>query len=308
MTTDGPKKNLLPLWGLLGVLVLMAAGAATPGGRRLASRFFGSLRVQKVQAVNVDLSNFVGPNANHTLQQMITQMISDKVTTTVKEKGQKDLSAQAASQFAGFPLQTLAKRKDAPKLAVSGQRGFTLTVDRTRLQAILKEAGRSDLVLPQSIDGAAVAVKIPRIVHARYGECPGQPSATANIATPPPHSVQYSDCVLLSEGPSPEVSVPSGLDVKQLAEIGLELAGMSPAQAHEFLQTVNWQATLGVPIPRFMRSYESVKVNGVKGTLLNLSGRRGATYTLVWAKNGMVYSMTGFGDSGDAVSLADSLH
>jgi hypothetical protein len=28
---------------------------------------------------------------------------------------------------------------------------------------------------------------------------------------------------------------------------------------------------------------------------------------LLWAKNGMVYSLTGFGDSGSAVSLANSL-
>jgi hypothetical protein len=101
--------------------------------------------------------------------------------------------------------------------------------------------------------------------------------------------------------------VPQGLDFSKLAEIALEVAGMSPAQAQQFLQNVNWQETLGVPIPRFMRSYESVKVAGVNGTLLNMAGRRGPTYTLIWAENGMVYSLTGYGDSSDAVSLANSL-
>jgi hypothetical protein len=48
-------------------------------------------------------------------------------------------------------------------------------------------------------------------------------------------------------------------------------------------------------------------VNGVQGTLLNMAGRRGPSYTLLWAKNGMVYGLTGFGDSGEAVALADSL-
>jgi hypothetical protein len=41
--------------------------------------------------------------------------------------------------------------------------------------------------------------------------------------------------------------------------------------------------------------------------LLTLAGRRGPGYTLIWAKNGMVYSLVGFGDSGEAVALADSL-
>jgi len=113
--------------------------------------------------------------------------------------------------------------------------------------------------------------------------------------------------VVLSQGPSPVVNVPDGLDVGALAEIGLELAGMSPKQAQDFLHTVDWKTTLGMSLPRFMRSYEAVEINGVRGTLLSTAGRRGPTYTLVWAKDGMVYSITGFGNSGEAVTLADSL-
>ncbi|HKV28769.1 MAG TPA: hypothetical protein VJN90_10915 [Candidatus Acidoferrales bacterium] len=307
MTAESSGKWRGPLWvALIGVLVVVV-WVSLPATRHLTHRFFGSLRMQKVQAVNVDLSSFVGPNANSTLQQMVTQMISDKVTVTTNEKTQTAPDALAASQLAGFHVQLLSARKDSPELAVAGTHAFDLTVDRARLQAILREAGRPDLTVPQSIDGATVDVKIPRAVRARYGNCPGQPSATANVATPTPSSMQYADCVILTEGPSPEVKVPAGLDVQQLAEIGLELAGMTPDQAQEFLHNVNWKSTLGVSIPRFMRSYESVKVNGVQGTLLNMAGRRGPTYTLLWAKNGTVYSLTGFGNSGDAVSLANSI-
>jgi len=289
------------------VILILVAWFGFGSTRRLTQKFFASLRMQKAQTVNVDLSNFVGPNANTALQQMVTQMISDKVTVTVNKKGQPAPDAAAASKLAGFSVELFKGRKDAPELTVAGEHAFNLTVDRARLQAILKEAGRPDLVLPQSVDGATVAVTIPKTVHARYGTCPGRPSATANVATPPPSTMQYDNCVMLSEGPSPTVNTPPGLDLQQLAEIGLELAGMTPAQAKQFLQTVNWQATLGVSIPRFMRSYEVVKVNGAQGTLLNMAGRRGPTYALLWSKNGMVYSLTGFGDPSDAVSLANSL-
>jgi hypothetical protein len=136
----------------------------------------------------------------------------------------------------------------------------------------------------------------------------GEPSGDKTpVATPTPTSMQYDDCVILSEGPSPTVNAPQGLDLQQLAEVGLELAGMTQSQAQEFLHNVNWQSTLGVSVPRYMRSYETVKVNGVEGTLLNMAGRRGPTYTLLWAKGGTVYSLTGYGDSGNAVSLANSL-
>lgn len=275
--------------------------------RRLAEKFYGSLRVQKVQAVNVNLSSFVGPNADSTLQGMVSQMISDKVKVTVNQEDQQATNAAVASQAAGFPVQLLGNRKDAPELAVGGKHAFDLTVDRARLQAIFKEAGRPDLDLPQSVEGATVAVTIPPMVRARYGDCPGRPRATANIATPPPSSSQYSNCVLLTEGPSPEVKAPSDLDLDKLTEIGLELAGMTPNQAQQFLQNVSWKSMLGIAVPRFMRSYEAVKVNGAPGTLLSMAGRRGPTYTLVWAKNGLVYTLTGYGDSGSAVSMADSL-
>jgi hypothetical protein len=306
MTTELSERRF-PI--LLAVFVIAAVGVffSIPQGRSLTHRFLQSLRMQKVQTVNVDLSSFVGPNANQTLQQMVSEMISKQVNVTVNEKEQTAADATAAGQAAGFQVHLFSKRKDAPQLTVGGQRAFNLTVDRARLQEILNEAGRKDLTLPQSIDGAAVAVQLSRAVRARYGNCPGPPSATANVATPTPSSTQYSDCVILVQGPSPIVNVPSGLDIEQLAQIGLELAGMTPAQAHDFLQRVNWKSTFSLSVPRSMRSYEAVKVNGVQGTLLNMAGRRGPTYTLLWAKNGIVYSLTGFGNSSDAVVLADSL-
>lgn len=293
--------------GAAAVVVMVIVFAAWPAPRRLAQRFFGSLRVQNVQAVNVDLSNFVGPNANSTLQNMVSQMISDRVVTTKSEEAQSAADRADASQLAGFHAELLGGRKDRPTLTVTGAHAFTLTVDRARLEAIVKEAGRSDLTLPSSVDKASVGVSIPRQVRARYGTCPGRASVTANVATPEPSSIEYTDCVILSEGPSPTVNAPETLNLQQLAEIGLELAGMTPSQAEEFLRNVNWKATLGVSVPRYMRSYETVKVNGVEGTLLNMAGRRGPTYTLLWAKKGTVYSLTGYGDSANAVSLANSL-
>ena len=66
--------------------------------------------------------------------------------------------------------------------------------------------------------------------------------------------------------------------------------------------------TAPVPAPSAITPGQPVvKVNGAQGTLLNMAGRRGPTYALLWSKNGIVYSLTGFGDPSDAVSLANSL-
>jgi hypothetical protein len=242
---------------------------------------------------------------------MVSQMISDKVEVTVNGSDQPAPDAATATQLAGFPVQLLKIRKDAPKLVVGGQHALRMKVDRARLQEIVKAAGHPEIVLPDALDGATFSVQIPHIVHLQYGTCPGRTTATNAIAgqviEKTPSATQYADCVRLSEGPSPIVNVPAGLDITKLAEIGLQVAGMTAGEAQEFFQTVDWKSTLTLSVPRQLRSYEQVKVGGVRGTLLTLSGRRGPGYTLIWANNGIAYSLTGYGDSSHAVELADSL-
>src|SRR6202166_1509437 len=299
------------VWLILLVVVIVAGGLGIPAIRNVALKSLQSLRVQKVQAVNADFSPYVDANANPTLHQMVTQMISDKVQVEVNEEDHPVPDLAGARQLAGFDVQLLSARKDTPEIVVGGTHKIAVIVDRSRLQAIATEAGHPDLVLPQSLDGATVAVQVPRSVQVQYGTCPGPANASQvvadNITGPSPTTTQFSDCVRLREGPDPIVNVPAGLDVGGLAQIGLETAGMTPAQANDFLHTIDWQATLTLSVPRSLRSYQVVKVDGTNGTLLSMAGRRGPGYALIWTKNGIVYSLTGFGDSSQAIGLADSL-
>jgi hypothetical protein len=309
MATASPSHRRV--WLILIVMVLAAGSLNIPGVRNLAVKSLQSLRMQKVQAVNADFSPYVDASANPTLHQMVTQMISDKVQVEVNEQDQPVNDVASARQLAGFDVLLLSARKDAPKLVVGGSHKVDVLVDRARLQAIATEAGHPELVLPQSLDGASVAVQVPRSVQLQYGTCPGPANASKvvadNITGPSPTTTQYSDCVRLREGPAPIVNVPGGLDVGGLAQIGLETAGMTPSQASDFLHTIDWKATLTLSVPRSLRSYEVVKVNGANGTLLSMAGRRGPGYALIWTKNGLVYSLTGFGDASQAVGLAESL-
>jgi hypothetical protein len=291
--------------------VLAVGLIGLPAGRNLLARGFRSLRMQKVQAVNVNLSAFTDPNANPALHQMIAQMISDDVVVAANEPDQPAADAAAAAQLSGFAVSLVGDRKDAPKFVVTGQHAFNMTVNRDRLQTVFNQAGHPEISVPQALDGAPLKVEIPRAVEIQYGHCPTPATASQtlanNISGPTPASTEYSDCLRLREGPNPIVNVPPGVDVEKLAEIGLETAGMNPTQVREFLQTIDWQSTLVMAVPRFLRSYEAVKVAGAKGTLLSMAGRRGPGYALLWAKNGKGYLLTGFGDSSHAVELADSV-
>jgi len=309
MTTAAPSQRRV--WLVLLTAIAAVGSLGIPSVRNAALKSLQSLRMQKVQAVNADFSPYVDSNANPTLHQMVTQMISDKVQVEENEEDRPVIDAANARQMAGFEVRLLSLRKDKPILVVGGSHKIAVTVDRSRLQAIATEAGHPELLLPQSIDGATVGVQVPRSVQVQYGTCPGSASAgqvvADNITGPSPTTTQYSDCVRLREGPSPIVNMPAALDVAGLAQIGLETAGMTANQASDFLHTVDWKATLTLSVPRSLRSYQVVKVNGTNGTLLSMAGRRGPGYALIWTKDGLAYSLVGFGDSSQAIALADSL-
>src|ERR1700694_3326863 len=113
-----------------GIAVIFLLGCLSPAVRDQVQKSLGSLRMQKVRAVNVDLSPFVDANANPTLHQMVVQMISDKVQVAVNENDQPVSDVTAASQMVGFHAQLLSARKDSPILVVSGENKGNVRVAR----------------------------------------------------------------------------------------------------------------------------------------------------------------------------------
>jgi hypothetical protein len=116
-------------------------------------------------------------------------------------------------------------------------------------------------------------------------------------------------CVALIEAPVPQVDMPADLNIQQLAEIGFQLTRMSPTQARELAQTIDWKSTLVLPIPRRAGTFSQVTVAGTPATLItNNGGRRGPDYVLIWVKNGIIYGLVGHGDASEAVALGNSLY
>jgi anti-sigma factor RsiW len=302
-------KRLRPAWGALAAACLIVVLVSFAPARTWAQKLLAMLRVQKITVIPVDLKALAGPNGETAAGKMLGQMISDNVVVTIHGEPRTAASADEASQRAGYRIRLLSDSAAAPQLTVEGEQAFHMTVDRERVQGILEELGHSELNLPASLDGATIAVHIPPAVVARYGNCPAE-SHHGESGPPPDNTADISDCVIVAQVPSPTVSVPPELNVAELAEAGLQVAGMSAAEAHTFCQTVDWTSTLVIPIPRSASSYKTVAVDGVEGTLINLprERRHPAGYTLVWVKNGVIYSVMGFGNAADAVPLAETLN
>jgi len=292
-------------WTASLAALLIGLSLLFPAARSFAQRLLATLRVEKVQTVNLDFSSLDTPNTRR-LHDALQQILSEKAVVTVNEPGTAEPSQAAASQFAGFPVRILSARTDSPNFHVSGAHAFNLTLDRDRLQDLVDQAGRSDLILPPSLDGATVSVHVPRSVEIGYGGC----ATEQRSDTPAPSSSSLSpadSCVSVIEVPSPTVNVPSDLDLQQIAEIGLQLAGMDAVQARQFCQSIDWKSTLVLPIPPSVQSYETVYVKGVRGTLLRLSRHERTNYFLIWVDSGIIYGLAGHGDPNSAVELASSL-
>ena len=301
--------RLRPAWGALALICAVAVFLSVAPARTFAEKVLAMLRVKKITVVSV-YPNSTEMSSNQRTAKLLSQLISDNVVVTEDAgKPQPASNAAAATKLAGFDVRTIGQLGAPQKILVNGEAGFQMTLNRDRMQSILQEAGRSDIQLPASIDGALLAVHIPRTVLVAYGNCPEHRMHHHGPAQPPESPSQQSDkqdnCVFMVQAPSPTVSVPPNLNISQVAEAALELAGMSPSEAHSFCQTVDWSSTLVVPVPGNVSSYHTVSVDGVSGTLISLpSGQR---YSLLWVKDGIIYSLNGHGDPNQGLNLAASL-
>jgi Putative zinc-finger len=292
-------------WAASLAVAVLVISLLFPATRSFAQRLLATLRVERVQTVSLDFDSLNNNGASRQPLEALIKMLSDNAVVTNNEKHSSADSQSAATQAAGFPVRLLSARTDSPTFEVSGAHAFHLTLDRSRVQDILDQAGRSDLLLPASIDGATVSVQVPRGVMVKYGDCKKDDDENTNQSS----ATSTNPCLGLIQAPSPVINVPSDLNIQALAEIGLQLAGWTPVKAREFCQSVDWKSTLVLPIPRTVQSYETVSINGVRGTLMHFpnSNNQRPSFALVWVDGGVIYSLIGKGDPSSAVQLASSL-
>lgn len=290
------------------LILILALVLAFPSTRALAGELLNLFRVQQVTVVPVDFTGLEQLTGDGVLGNQFTDLISNSMNIS-QEPGEPVAAADAAqaSQLAGFNVR-LPQATTPSQIYVSDGGAFTLTVDRAKAQALLDEAGRGDLVLPESVDGAEISVNIPAAVSVAYGTCPKPESNDSQNDESQNPNRRYPDCVILAQIPSPSVSAPADLDINQLAQIGLEFTGMSAEEATSFTSTVDWASTLVVPIPSNAATYEQVTVDGVTGTLIQRTADESSRFALLWVKDGIIYAISGPGaNSEQAIEMANSL-
>jgi hypothetical protein len=293
-------------WVAGGAVAVLAIAMLFPQVRAIGSSFLGLFRVEQFAMIQVDpelIENQL--NTASSFEYLVAEELE------FEEDGEmQEVTGKAkASDLAGFSVRLPAVAGDDQPLIVQPGARVSMLVDLPKVQAVIDEIGFSDLELPAELDGSEISLEVPAVVELTFGSCDVPPEKIREAGVDPDGPIpDLSECITLVQFPSPEISAPPGLDIARLGEVYLQVLGMSPEEAAQFSQNVDWTTTLVVPIPKYNTEYQEVLVDGVNGTLImDPEGTYFSHFLVIWIKNGIVYALGGPGDAQSAVDLGNSL-
>jgi hypothetical protein len=270
---------------------------AIPSVRVSAQALLDLFRVRRFAAVEFDKSRLEKLKSMDKDQGLL---VFDR-RETIRDAGPPRLvaSREAAAPEAGFTVSTPSYFPDslaADSVLVQGEEAMRFSVSEAKLRSLLDRLDVKDVTVPRGLDGRWVEVKKPPVVIQKF------------------HSAKRR--AILVQARSPEVSVPSGWDVEQLAEIGLRVLGLDPGEAKRIAHTTDWRTTLLVPVPLNVTTFRLVTVRGNSGLLITTTGeggpapdgtpqRRGAM--VMWTEGDRVFCLRGDLSAHDLLEMANSV-
>jgi hypothetical protein len=283
---DWPRRALVAAAAVLVVGVLIWV----PGVRASVAQFVSLFRVINVVAVPVDSSRIERLKADD-LQ--IGALIGEHVQVVQDPGPPLDVSSFAdAAAAAGMTLATpqwLPNNTRVIETAVVGERVMRVTANSQRLQQVMDALGIRDLTVPAGLDGQVVNVHVPPVVMIRYDHQNGRRSR-------------------LFQARTPQLTLPSRIDVQALGEIGLRILGLPPAEAKQFAHAIDWHTTLVVPVPPNASSFQQVEIAGHRGVLIQHQPRnQSPTSTIVWSTPERVFALVSIQGVADAMTMATSV-
>ncbi|GAB4506214.1 MAG: hypothetical protein Kow00123_03520 [Anaerolineales bacterium] len=289
MTKQGALRRWRPVWIGLAVLVIASLFVFYPPLRTAASDFLGVFRVRKFVAVPINVAALENP----TFENLLQSAFSDQLTVT-KEPGPATpvASPEDASAALGFAVRLPSALPQGypaqPSMSIQGEFGFRARVNMDYVLAVREALGKTDVPIPPGLDGAVLDVTVPKILAANYASERGW--------------------LTVVQAMSPEVQLPPNLDLQQIGEFGLRLAGIPTAQARAMAAAIDWTNTLIIPVPLGYASYQEVTVAGAHGVFLEDSATEGARHgLLVFQKDGIVYGLEGPMSAQELVGIAESM-
>mgnify|MGYP001022199506 CR=1 FL=1 len=258
------------------VLLALAVSLSFAPVRGAASELLTIFRIEKVKTVDISPSDIAS------------------IEKAIREgSGQVDIENFGKVEFLGSQASSRASLEEAraavdfqlnlPAVLPGGfntpeiykHSGGTLnfTLDTVNANQILKALG-SDKLLPAELNGKTFTVRIPAQITANYRS-------------------QDSNRVFIGIGRSPELVAP-GSDVLQIRDALLALPFLPDSLRSQLASINDWQHTFVVP--NIGGSSQEVVVAGAQGVFIKSPPSEASgseTASLVWQKDGVVYTVSG---------------
>ncbi|HLF88959.1 MAG TPA: zf-HC2 domain-containing protein [Anaerolineales bacterium] len=292
-----PKMRPVLTTGL--IIALLAIALTVPSIRATAVEFLGLFRVQQIEVVEFNPAN-LPQNLDSSLNNL-DQLIANNLK--IEESGDpvEVTDAAEASSLAGFNVILPQDIKSNSHLTVQPETTASFFVDLSLWQGLLDEMNRSDIQIPTELDGQTITFYADKSVTYIAGACVLDQEEFERVP------FEQRNCTLLVQTPSPTIDAPPTLPINEIAQAALQFLGMSAEEAASFSEKIDWTTTLLVPIPTGAQ-YREVTVQGVTGTIFIGDYEHGRSQaTLMWVKNGIVYSLTAPGSVSEILELANSL-
>ena len=289
LSSRRPFRRLIPA---LAGIVFAVGIISIPAVRASAVSFLALFRVVNFVAVPVDSGRLRALNDSHL---NLERLIGDHVQVLVDSGPPRSMaSTSEAEAVAGFQLKMpgwLPPDTRIIETAVIGERAAQVTADSKRLEEVLDTLGISDLRMPAGLDGHTVTVRVPPIVMVRFESGGRNPRRTRFF-----------------QAPSPEITMPAGVDSSVLGEIGLRVLGVPKDTARQFAAAIDWNTTLIVPIPPTAQSFRQVEIGGKPAVAISYQPPdESPTTMLLWSSGGRVFGMQSIQSYEQVIAMADSV-
>ena len=266
-----------------------------PSVRVSAQAMLDLFRVRKFSAIPFDPSRL---DKLRSLESNQTFLVFDH-TEVVREPGAPQVvsSTEAASAAAGFTVARPSYLPDglaADTILVEGPGEARLSVSEAKLRRLLDALDLRDVSVPVGLDNKPVEVRKSPVVIQNFR---GRGNRRASLI----------------QSNSPEVGVPAGIDVPQLAEIGLRILGLDSEEARRIATSTDWRSTLLVPVPFNASTFRQVTVRGTQGLLITMTGKnangdRVDQGTIVlWSEGDRVFAARGTLEDRDLLQMVESI-
>jgi hypothetical protein len=270
-------------------VVVLSALLSVPAVRASASEFLSLFRVVNFVAVPVEPGRLDRLEANElgigTLIGEHVEVLADPGPSVAVAS--LDQAASAAGMSIAVP-QWLPNDSTIIETTVTREGAVRITANATRLQQVMDALGITDLSVPAGLDGQTVTVRVPPVVMVRYD-----------------HAGRRSR---LYQARAPQVSLPSSVNLAALGEIGLRILGLSPADARQFAQAIDWNTTLLVAIPQGVSSVRQVTINGRPGIVLQHEpASQSPTSVVLWSTTDRVFALVSIKEIEQVLAMANSV-